>query len=137
MARTLTAVEQVAAEGTACRLIYAKQGNVEELLHALPHQNPREAQHLPGLMVAFQRLADEGWITNPTQFKRVTSLKGMFVFKRHQIRVFGFFHTLDNRRMFVLVHAMIKKSTKQNRKELKKSQRVREEWQAGTVKLAA
>jgi len=40
------------------------------------------------LAVLFQRMADQGQIRNPDQFKQVRD--GIFEFKRHQVRVFCF-----------------------------------------------
>lgn len=86
--------------------------------------DPKRKRDHANLMHLFQALADHGKITNEEQFKAVAGTNPkLYEFKKHQVRVFGFFSVGK----FILTNGYIKKTNKLDKSEIERAHRIRAE----------
>jgi len=70
------------------------------------------------------RLADDGRVANQERFKRVEGTDGLWEFKLHQIRIFGFF--LSGGR-FILTNGVRKKQDRLSKSDIAVAEAIRGE----------
>lgn len=70
------------------------------------------------------RLADDGRVANQERFKKVEGTNGLWEFKLHQIRIFGFF--LSGAR-FILTNGIRKKQDRLSRSDIAVAEAIRGE----------
>jgi phage-related protein len=75
------------------------------------------------ILTSFDRICSQGRIASQEHFKNEEG--DIWVFKRHQIRIYCFF---DKGRVLVLTHGIIKKSPKAKKTDLEKARKICREF---------
>ncbi len=100
---------------------YARSANGEYLAHVFLESSDVSEKDKARLYRYFRVLADEGWIRNDEQFKKLT--EHLWEFKNHQIRV----GTFQVGPVWYLTHGFIKKRDDWRKAEIERGERIREE----------
>lgn len=119
---------RVAARGARFTLEYACDASgrypAEEFVQGLENDAKRR-RDLAGLLHLFQVYADQGKISNREHFKKLQDVDPTLLeFKKHQVRVLGFFNGAG---ILVLTSGFIKKSDKIDQAEIDRAHRIRRE----------
>ena len=80
------------------------------------------------ILRVIKRLADEGKVTNPEQFKKIEG-EDFFEFKNFQIRMPCYFHA-DGR--VIITHGFPKKEDRIRPEEIERMKRIRDEYEKRT-----
>lgn len=121
---------RVAVEGPRFKIIYAIDARgtcpAEEFLNELQNKNDpgRKSDHA-NIFHLFRMMAEQGRISNREKFKQLEGVNPSLVeFKKHQVRVFGFY---DGEGVIVLTHGVIKKKDKMDPADIDRAHRIRSE----------
>jgi len=80
------------------------------------------------ILRVIRRLADEGKLTNPEQFKKIEG-EGFFEFKNFQIRMPCYFHRAGR---LIITHGFLKKEAWIRPEEIERMKRIRDEYEKRT-----